>query len=48
MEEGQKICIYGDYDCDGITSTVLLYTYLQSIGADVFFYIPDRDREAMA
>ena len=45
VEEGQKICIYGDYDCDGITSTVLLYTYLQSIGADVFFYIPDRDRE---
>ncbi|MDD3193510.1 MAG: single-stranded-DNA-specific exonuclease RecJ [Oscillospiraceae bacterium] len=45
LEEGQKICIYGDYDCDGITSTVLLYTYLQNVGADVFFYIPDRDQE---
>ena len=45
VEEGQKICVYGDYDCDGITATVLLYTYLQSVGADVFFYIPDRDQE---
>lgn len=45
VEEGQKICIYGDYDCDGITATVLLYTYLQNVGADVFFYIPDRDQE---
>ena len=44
-ESGVRIAVFGDYDCDGITSTVLLYTYLQSIGADVFFYIPDRDRE---
>ncbi len=45
VEEGEKICIYGDYDCDGITATALLYIHLQNIGADVFFYIPDRDQE---
>ena len=28
IENGSKICIYGDYDCDGIVSTVILYTYL--------------------
>ncbi len=45
IEEGERICIYGDYDCDGITATALLYIHLQNIGADVFFYIPDRDQE---
>ena len=35
VEEGERVCIYGDYDCDGMTATVLLYDYLQSIGCDV-------------
>lgn len=42
---GEKICIYGDYDCDGITSTVLLYSYLESVFANVMYYIPDRNTE---
>ncbi len=41
-EEGKKICIYGDYDCDGITSSVMLYSYLECMGADVSCYIPER------
>lgn len=45
LEEKQKICIYGDYDVDGITATVLLYKYLLSYGADVSYYIPDREEE---
>ena len=45
LDEGQRICIYGDYDCDGMTATVLLYDYLQSIGCDVWYYIPDRENE---
>ena len=45
LEQDEYICIYGDYDCDGITSTALLYTYLQAVGAHVMYYIPDRDTE---
>lgn len=41
----EKICIYGDYDADGVTSTALLYSYLKSVGADVMYYIPSRDTE---
>ncbi len=42
IDNGIKICVYGDYDCDGIMSTVMLYTYLSETGADVFYYIPER------
>ena len=28
VESSQKICVYGDYDADGITSTALLYNFL--------------------
>lgn len=39
---GDKICVYGDYDCDGVMSTVMLYSYLLEAGADVTYYIPER------
>ena len=42
LDENQRITVYGDYDCDGVTSTVILYSYLQSMGADVTWYIPER------
>lgn len=42
IDEGKKILIFGDYDCDGITATVLLYEYLEGEGADVCYYIPER------
>lgn len=45
VNEGEKIAVYGDYDCDGIMATVLVYSYLETIGADVCYYIPQRDRE---
>ena len=45
VDAGEKICIYGDYDCDGVTSTALLLSFLQSEGSDVFYYIPDRINE---
>ncbi|HIV18983.1 MAG TPA: single-stranded-DNA-specific exonuclease RecJ [Candidatus Merdivicinus intestinigallinarum] len=41
----EKITIYGDYDCDGVTATVILYLYLQSMGAKVDWYIPERVEE---
>ena len=45
IENGDKICIYGDYDCDGVTSTTLLVDFLRNKGADVCYYIPSRDKE---
>ncbi|MGI5893431.1 MAG: single-stranded-DNA-specific exonuclease RecJ [Candidatus Merdivicinus sp.] len=42
LAEGERITIYGDYDCDGVTATVILYQYLQSMGANVDWYIPER------
>ena len=43
--KNEKIVIYGDFDCDGITSTAILYNFLFSIGADVKAYNPDRLEE---
>ncbi|WP_448904243.1 single-stranded-DNA-specific exonuclease RecJ [Eubacterium sp.] len=45
IENGNKICVYGDYDCDGVTSTTLLVDFLRSKGADVCYYIPSRETE---
>lgn len=45
IDSFEKITIYGDYDCDGVTSTAMLLTYLSSTGADVDYYIPAREGE---
>ncbi len=45
LEDGEKITVFGDYDADGVTSTALLYSYLCSKGANVDYYIPDREGE---
>lgn len=45
IDSYEKICVYGDYDADGVTATALLYSYLQSAGADVIYYIPSRADE---
>ena len=45
IESGERICVYGDFDADGVTSTALLYSYLSDIGADVMYYIPSREAE---
>ena len=42
---GEKIVIYGDYDADGVMSTVILFKALSRLGADVFYYIPERVEE---
>ncbi|HEY5596874.1 MAG TPA: DHH family phosphoesterase, partial [Candidatus Bipolaricaulota bacterium] len=42
----EKICVWGDFDVDGQTSTTLLVSTLQELGADVFFHIPLRDTES--
>ncbi len=42
LADGEKMAVFGDYDVDGITSTVLLVDYLRSRGADCLKYIPRR------
>lgn len=42
---GNKIAIYGDYDVDGVASTTILYIALKKIGANVIYYIPDREKD---
>lgn len=45
LDEFERIAIYGDYDADGVTSTALLYSYLEMQGADVVYYVPNRHTE---
>ena len=41
-ENNEKICIYGDYDVDGITSITVMYKFLKKLGLNVIYYLPDR------
>lgn len=45
LDSGERICVYGDYDCDGVTATALLYSFLEAMGGNVIYYIPDRETE---
>ncbi len=45
IAQEELICVYGDYDADGVTSTALLYSYLEAVGAHVMYYIPSREAE---
>lgn len=42
---GEKICVYGDYDVDGVMSVSMLVRFLRTMGADVISYIPSRHTE---
>jgi len=42
LERQEILCVYGDFDVDGVTSTALLVTALQAAGGRVGPYIPDR------
>ncbi len=41
----EKILVFGDYDVDGVSGTVILYDFLKSLQADVSYYIPHRSDE---
>lgn len=45
LTRGEKIRIYGDYDCDGITGTAIMMKSLSRLGGRVDYYIPNRFRE---
>ena len=38
----EKICIYGDYDCDGILATSILVEAFRQLGVEVGYHIPSR------
>lgn len=45
IARGERIAIHGDYDVDGVTSTVILRRALELLGADVVHFIPERLRD---
>ena len=45
IERRDRIAIHGDYDVDGVTSTVILRRALELLGADVTHFIPERLRD---
>lgn len=45
IHQGKTICIYGDYDCDGVCASSLLYEILVKLSAKVSTYIPSRFEE---
>ena len=40
--EGNRICVYGDYDADGITASAVMFLALRRLGANVTVRLPDR------
>ncbi len=42
IESGKRICIYGDYDADGITSTVIMTDVISELTDDLTYYVPSR------
>ena len=47
VERKEKICVFGDYDADGVTATAILLQAFDCLGADVFYFIPDRFGEGV-
>ncbi|MEW5762264.1 MAG: single-stranded-DNA-specific exonuclease RecJ [Bacillota bacterium] len=45
IDAGRRVCVYGDYDADGVTATAVLVDALRRLGADVVYHTPDRFRE---
>src|ERR671931_1969436 len=41
-QAGERICVHGDYDVDGICATVVAVTVLRALGADVEWHLPSR------
>jgi single-stranded-DNA-specific exonuclease len=46
IQKGERICVWGDFDVDGQTSTALLVASLRRLGARVDFHIPVRASES--
>ena len=44
IEDGERVCVFGDFDIDGISGTAVVMSGLRKLGADVIPYIPNRNR----
>ena len=42
IHRGERICVFGDYDVDGISATALLMSFFRAVDADCFYHIPKR------
>ena len=42
IQRNEKIAIYGDYDCDGMTSTAILHNCIELLGGNVTYFVPNR------
>ena len=45
VSKNERICVYGDYDVDGVCASAILTLYLKEIGADCDVYLPSRHTE---
>ncbi|MEC4888986.1 MAG: single-stranded-DNA-specific exonuclease RecJ [Nitrospira sp.] len=45
MQQGERVCFYGDYDVDGMSATSIYLSFFRGLGADVRAYVPHRIRE---
>ncbi len=45
LDTDQAICVYGDYDADGMTAAAILIKALRALGHEIEYYIPDRINE---
>src|SRR6185369_6681448 len=44
-ESGESIGIFGDFDADGVTSSVIIRETLTALGVPVYFYLPEKISE---
>lgn len=45
VAEGKRICVYGDYDVDGVSASSIMYLCLRRMGGDADVYLPSRHEE---
>lgn len=45
LRDRERVCVYGDYDADGVCATAILLSQLRKMGLDCDYYIPSRHRE---
>lgn len=45
MAAGERICVWGDYDVDGVSASAILYDYFREVGVDARVYLPSRHNE---